>query len=1143
MPDITRLPVRLSCENGLDLVTPVDRMKPGSYSLMYNCRVVTEGAMEGRPGYTPYGSVGGPKLLHSIRRLNDPDESVAANGYIYIVGNGTQLWAGIETALSEIDSGYSGNPLSILTFRPDVSPETWAYVYDQNKQSKVNAAGVVRAIGVAPPNTAPLAEYGIPATVSVTDGQDATGWTVSGLSTGITLSDRQSGAANAIAYILYNSGTTGWCCFFVVSGTSGDYSWAGERMKLILNPSGGNQETVVVREIHPGIANTTVQEIQYDTGTTGLCSVVLNGSPAGLARNSLLGFNAEVVRVLSVTLSPDGSVYSFRCSTVGAYMAGTAITGLISWYAWTANNHVPGEPIATSYLAVTQASTGSGSGTVALKVAENAGTANGRPIDPANDYLHVSLFFANAANLVSVELLVDVDSGTPLGTPFTGNYYTWTLTPNDLQISGGVNIWVDVSLPLSSAQRIGGDLSRNFTTVEAVGITVTTTGACSYGFDWWYNFGTYGPVIQPNAPVGYFYDSTFRDSSTGATSVPGPTTRYSLNPLREAVLVTPATTVAGGIDYSDIYREGGTLDTFTYVGSVQNNNAAPNSYLDGNSDETIASNPAVDLTQIQPWPILGLPLAGVVNVIGTTVIWVSGDKFPLALISNSVILLNGTAYETRGHPRSDILLELELDAGVLTNAAYSIQSPTLTGQPLPFAFGPLEGPFAPVSFALGDPVNAGTLYYSNTSNLDSASDQNTIELCGPTEPLVSGEVWSGLAFAGSRENVYLIRYSFAQGLIAGASQFQWSRLPSASGFWCRWAICRGPDGVYALGRDGLYRFTEQGGENISDAQLYPLFPHDGQPAAGAPGYLPVDMTQINFMRLSAQDNEIRFTYLDTGTNQVTLRYEVTRKRWFPHFYADAISYEYLNEPLVSSPNNLSILQLSRTLGEIYQVGGNLDNAAVVESQLVTPAFDGGDQRILKLPTDYIVDADQVGNLTIAQFYNNNELNSPAIGVSLNGPRIQSIINISQVATTLQSYRNISVKMVWQGGPSGPRIYAIEPAWYPQPYISTRVMTNFIGLSFPGWKMARRLYAGMISTAPTTFLIQTQDGRQFTTTIPSTNGQFLIQPIMLPQCIKALSAAYQVDGGGIPFALFTDDFVVEYKEWSESTFVKLAIFRT
>lgn len=1142
MPEIARAPLRMDCPHGLNLVDAVDRMRPGSFPFLANCRVVEEGVLEARPGYAPYGTSSvSPKLYHSIRRLNDPDQSLAASGYTYIVGNGTTVDAGTESTLAQVDTGYSGNPLSILTFRPEQSPESWAYIYDADKQSKVRADGMVRAIGVAPPNAAPNADYGIPAWVEVTDGQATTGWAATGIDSGPTQEDRTNSDTDTLTTVIYDSGTTGWCC--IQPAVTMPF-WMGERMQVILNTGQANVETVVVREIHNAITSTTIAGILYDSGTTGLCSIVLTGNPVGLDRNSLIqivgGGGTEIVRVLSVTLSPDGSVYSLRTVTANAHASTATVNGILSWYVYTVQTHVATETITSHYIQFGHAAQGVGGG--ALTAGIDASTANSRPIDTANDYLKISIFLQNPQNVVNVQLLLTLDATPNFSFTNPGNSWIYTITQAQLNDSGSSgDAWAEVILPLSSGERSGSDYTRTLADITGVAIQMTSTGACSWGFDWFYLFGTYGPVIQPNAPSGYFYSSTFRDSTTGAASVPGPTTRYSLNPLREAVIVTPATTTAPGVDSDDIYREGGTLTSFVFVGSVANNSGSPNSFTDGLSDFAISANPGVDLTLLQPWPVLGLPLTSVVDVAGTSVKWVSGSRFPLSMLNNTDTLLNGTAFLTRGQPHSATFLELDADAGVLTNATLSIVSPTLAGQALPLAFGPLEGPFAPVAFALGDMVNSGTLYFSNTSNLDAASDQNTLELCGPTEPLVTGEVWNGLAFAGSRENVYLVRYSFLAS--EGGTPYQFSRLPGASGFWSRWGICRGPDGIYALGRDGIYRWSDGGGENISDSLLYPLFPHDGQPATGANGLLPVDMTQINFMRLSYTDESIRFIYLDTGGNQVTLRYELTEKRWFLHAYADPMSFEYLDEPLVNSPNFPQILQLSRALGLIYKIGGNTDNGADINSQFQTPYIDGGDERLRKLPVDFMTDSDGSGSLDVAMFFDNGTSNTAATTIILTGPRVQTPVNVSSVPNGLALYRNMSIKCAWTGGPSGPRVFATEPSFYLQPYLSNRITTQFFNLSFPAWHMHRRLYAGLISNGAVQFIIYCQNGINFTIDIPSTNGKFLIQPIMLNQTIKDLALAYELNSPDLSkFALFPEAFTIETKAWGEDSFIQLAVFK-
>jgi hypothetical protein len=114
----------------------------------------------------------------------------------------------------------------------------------------------------------------------------------------------------------------------------------------------------------------------------------------------------------------------------------------------------------------------------------------------------------------------------------------------------------------------------------------------------------------------------------------------------------------------------------------------------------------------------------------------------------------------------------------------------------------------------------------------------------------------------------------------------------------------------------------------------------------------------------------------------------------------------------------------------------------------------------------------------------------------------------------------------------------------QPYLSTFFVTQYINLSFPGWKHMRRMYPALISNAPVLLTIQTQDGRVFGPyTIPSTGGQYRQLPQMLNRNIKDLAFAFQLDGQGTPFAIFMSDFVIEIKEWSEETFIKLAVLKS
>lgn len=963
MPDVFRIPTRMDC-TGLDLTHPIDRMPPGAFPYLFNVRILAEGRLEGRPGYTRAMVLSDPP--NSVRRLNDPARSYAPDGYTYVGGGGTRLYTGVEAAYAPADDGYSGNPLSLIPFRPDQSPESWMYVYDANKNTKVRPDGLLRDVGIAPPSLAPVTEYGVPAFVHVTEGQSASGWAATGAAASPTATDRTGGASPTITSLLYNEGTTGWCCIHPSDPVT---RWTGQRMGIVLDSGGGNEETVIVREIHNAITSTTVEAINYDVGTDGLCSLVLTGSPIGLDRNSLISIGGEVIRVLSVIFAPDGTRYSIRCSTTATHAATNAVTGLLSWYVYTVRTHVAAETITSEYIHLTQSGAGTGGATFTSNI--NASAASGRPVSEADDFLHVSIFLDDPSAVTSVMVMFPLDAIPVFSFDNPGNALLFTFPQVQLIAAGAsAGSWVEMVVPISSATRRGGDFTRTLANISGVAFQVITTAASNWGFDWAYLFGTFGPTIQPNSPVGIQYLSRFRDASTGAHSVPGPFTSYDLFPVRESVIITPQATPQAAVDTIDIYRLGGAVTSPLYVSSIFNDNANPRSYLDDSSDSVVVqANQPPDLTALQPWPTLVQPWAGVCHVIGTTVIWDIGDKFDPALLNNSVILIDGTAYLTRGQPKSDTVLEINQSAGYLASANFLIASPTLAGKPLPFAFGALEGPFAPVVFALGDPLNGGLLYYSNFSDADSASDANTLELATPGQDLVSGAIWGGLVIVGSREDIFSVRYSYLSSV--GSVSYQWAKVTAPSGMWSRWACCATPVGVAYMGKDGIYLTTDSQCINITDEKLYPLFPHDGDPAKevrfGDNVILPVDMTLLSQMSLTYCDEAIRFGYRDTGGNFNTLIFQINKKRWLIDNYANDITAHYMVEPDSKQPNRQEILMLAFEAQAIMLSGGNTDNGELIHSVFLLPANDGGDDRTQKLYVDQMIDADGDGTFTMAAY--------------------------------------------------------------------------------------------------------------------------------------------------------------------------------
>ena len=363
--------------------------------------------------------------------------------------------------------------------------------------------------------------------------------------------------------------------------------------------------------------------------------------------------------------------------------------------------------------------------------------------------------------------------------------------------------------------------------------------------------------------------------------------------------------------------------------------------------------------------------------------------------------------------------------------------------------------------------------------------------------------------------------------------------------WSRWAVCSCPAGVAFLGRDGVYISTDSQAVNITDEKLYPLFPHDGAPATsvtvGSFTYYPVDMTKYDKLRLSFCDNCLQFNYVDTNGVSISWRFDFNKKRWLPSTYADSILLHYLEEGDAALPTNESILLVGSS--KIYQVSGYLDSGVPIAVSGITPSYDGGDERSQKLYVDLVTQASGTGTLGMLLTYDNATSLSPLAIATFAGPLSQSINNISSLSD-LEVHRNVGLQFGWTGASGGVKLYAWEPSGYMQPYISLRVVTQYITLAFPGWKHLRRAFPALVSNGIVALTIVTQDGRTYGPfDIASTAGQFRVLPMMLSQNIKDLAFLFQLDGGIIPFALFVDDFVLEVKEWTEDTYIKLAVFKT
>lgn len=165
----------------LDLTSPANRLKAGYAFLACNVRAYFVGGFQLRNLLTAAILTVG-STINSLSRLNDSTPAGPVSGYTIISAAGTSLF----NNTTNVADGMSGNPVSILPFRPNASVRPWAYIGDvapspaalevdndvatlhttslysglpvdfkSNRMVKVDSTGVAYKIGVKEPQLAP----------------------------------------------------------------------------------------------------------------------------------------------------------------------------------------------------------------------------------------------------------------------------------------------------------------------------------------------------------------------------------------------------------------------------------------------------------------------------------------------------------------------------------------------------------------------------------------------------------------------------------------------------------------------------------------------------------------------------------------------------------------------------------------------------------------------------------------------------------------------------------------------------------------------------------------------------------------------------------------------------------------------------
>lgn len=683
---------------GMDIARPINRIRAGACALLVNVRAYLKGTailrnLLSSPIITPNSG----QSVQNVARLNDSTPAGPVGGFTLITNSGGNLY----NESNEIASGLSGNPISLIPFRPNASVRPWMYTGDSsqavtiigpptfatNGMLKISSTAVTYKAGIKEPQVVPL--IGIN-TTSVTEwiSLPATSppWTNIN---GANAAQNYGGTDTQPPFpAIISTPVAGSTVTLTVTGTAtvngaphapGDAgpSGAGFPGAFIVTP------VIVLFAFTDANGNIIAQSTAVGAppvlGNVGAGATLT--VPSGAAQLQI-GIDSH-----GGTFAANSGSYLIQAVvSTNAITAHTAISGLVTAYVWGDSPH---------------------SGPVAAYIWKNpndSGTGTARTIDTASTSANSnSLIFDSSPEdgTVPVEWSILDFTGAQTGTidlfnpaletqgyqdfnavivgqiffPAGGVYNIKFVNKDQVMfgMGGGItspnqpafgtfgqSITVAQGLPLlyvSAVNGAGGAVTSSFT------ITVPGTGIYSFEIDWdyWEHTGrslivtigaTAGGAVAtiPPLPQGVRNDVSYaykyRNSATGAVSNPSPMSIPELVPVL-ANTVMSAFSNDPQVDKVDYYRQDSALANYTYVGTGPNdglggtiNGVVYNTAIvDTLSDLAAASNPIMDVDDFEPVPSIDTPKAGVVTITAGVITWKSGDQFNTRWLAGTVILI------------------------------------------------------------------------------------------------------------------------------------------------------------------------------------------------------------------------------------------------------------------------------------------------------------------------------------------------------------------------------------------------------------------------------------------------------------------------------------------------------------------------
>lgn len=1113
---------------GASLTSVPDALPPTKYASALNVRSYSPFSVRRRPGYTVAYSTANNNTITDIQSFTaietDNQPRFLAHdraGAIWLDGNNN---TGVNVGNMAAPQGYGA---SMLPWRPAQSPETWIYVATEGDYQKFSAPDANNnvtqyKVGIAEPQVQLEAAPQAPQFTSFTS--NAAGWTPSGTAgatSNSTVFTDTAGTPIADPVIATRLSVPVTIPYYLVGSL------------VLVNAA----TTMEVQDFIPPIATCSIVAIRYASGSTGACVIVVGQLPIGegpttatilgsLRRGAIvtLSSGSENVLVLSVTTGPNGAV-QFECSTSGTHAAAETITGVrvIVVDGSVSNGQAIALPSVNSTITAGTGILTQTLGTNPFAVQLASSGASPTP----DDYVRVVILANNIAALQQLQII------------FTCNTYgTFTYTANALENLEAGELAI-VSFPISALVPSGSNIS--LASCTSVQVSVLTSGTQAFSLSSFCISGGGLPDIG-NDGAPYQYRFIGRNTTTGAQGNPSPVMRYGVSPRRQKVTVPlPAVAAAfpavnSQINIYDVYRYGGSVFSYRYIGS-----GAPGTiFTDQYFDDTARADNVMPTQQYEPWPSVDIPfkITSGITVTGSQIVMASLATVPgtiLRWLPGTLIQIGGQdAYTLRRRPQlisgTTYLLDLIESAGSLSPSLLTISEPLVARQMNQYMWGPdVNGYF----FAVGDELRPGVISFPTPNQPDMTASTNTNEPTNPSEPLLNGAIRSGLSYVASSARWWAMYPAFDT---ATGRVFQPFQVDVGRGLAAPRGIATDNINIFFWAKDGICSHGGGAFTSLTDADLYPLFPHEDVQGVnvtrnGVTYYAP-DYSRAATFRLAHVNGFLYADYQDSDGTPRSLVCQLKSGAWSQDSYADPVTCRCA---LAQPAGTLSSLTETYDLAVMGTNGGKVlspsltagDNGAAISVVLGTFEWDGEPFRNGGIFQDFYLDCLPVSGITATLVQFGAQAVTPtAIGASAD----RILVMIDAGVGTLARF--LGLKLAWSDEPGD---VTVLYTWrcFADPDVVYSWNTKTITFGLTGYIHCGRIEPAYSSTDTVTLNLTTYDGTSAATmTLPSTGGD--VQKVLVTPTVNKGQLYSFAATSAAPFQIYDQDSILWVKQWGSSS---------